>query len=68
MLAYAVNQHALGRADASVVALYIYLQPILTAVGAVTLLGERPGLRTAVSAAVILLGLAVATVGRPVTT
>src|SRR5262249_3248680 len=42
VLAYAVNQHAIGRADASVVALYIYLQPILTALGAVVLLGERP--------------------------
>jgi drug/metabolite transporter (DMT)-like permease len=40
----------------------------LTVLGAVWLLGERPGLRTAVSAPVILVGLAIATVRRPVTT
>lgn len=68
VVAYALNQHALGRADSSLVALYIFIQPILTVAGAVALLGERPGLRTAVTAPIILVGLAIASVREPVTT
>jgi drug/metabolite transporter (DMT)-like permease len=40
--AYLLNNYALARADASVVALFIYLQPLIAAVLAVARLGERP--------------------------
>ena len=40
--AYLLNNYALARADASVVALFIYLQPLIAAVLAMARLGERP--------------------------
>ncbi len=57
--AYSLTQIALRRADASLVASYIYLQPLLATTAAVWLLGERPGPRTAMAAALILAGVAV---------
>lgn len=41
--AYLLNNWALARTDASVVALFIYLQPILAAGLGIAMLGERPG-------------------------
>jgi len=57
--AYGLNQIALERAEASLVAAYVYLQPLLATVGAMLLLGERPGIRVLVAGVLILLGLAV---------
>ena len=57
--AYAFVQMALARAEASLVASYIYLQPVVAAIFAVLLLGEAvPGLRSLVGAAIIFAGIA----------
>jgi drug/metabolite transporter (DMT)-like permease len=58
--AYALNQRALAHAEASLVAVYVYLQPILATAGAVLLLGERPGWREAAAGVVILVGVTIA--------
>jgi drug/metabolite transporter (DMT)-like permease len=58
--AYALNQRALAQAEASLVAVYVYLQPILATTGAVLLLGERPGWREGAAALLILVGVAIA--------
>jgi drug/metabolite transporter (DMT)-like permease len=55
--AYALNQIAIRRADSSVVAVYIYLQPLLAAVGASFLLHELPDRRTLLGAALIFPGV-----------
>ena len=55
--AYSLNQVAIQRADSSVVAVYIYLQPVLAAVGAALLLSERPDARTFAAAALIFPGV-----------
>ncbi|MBI2372854.1 MAG: DMT family transporter [Deltaproteobacteria bacterium] len=55
--AYALTQMALARAEASLVASYVYLQPVVAAVGAAVVLGERPGLRTLAGAALIFSGV-----------
>jgi drug/metabolite transporter (DMT)-like permease len=55
--AYLLTQIALRRAEPSLVATYIYLQPILAALGAMAILGERPGARTATAAALIFGGV-----------
>ncbi len=55
--AYALNQIAMQKADPSLVASYIYLQPLFATAGAVLLLGERPGVFTAVAAFLIFSGL-----------
>lgn len=57
--AYGLNQLALQRAEASLVAAYVYLQPLLATVGAMVLLGERPGIRVLIAGVLILLGLTV---------
>ncbi len=59
--AYSLTQIGLRRAEASLVASYIYLQPLVTAIGAVILLGERPGLDTAIAAAFIFGGVLLST-------
>ena len=57
--AYAFVQMALARAEASLVASYIYLQPVVAAVFAVLLLGEAvPGLRSLLGAGIIFAGIA----------
>ncbi len=61
VLAYSLNQAAIRRADASLVAVYIYLQPVFATLGATLLLGERPGARAAVAGALVLGGLLLAT-------
>jgi drug/metabolite transporter (DMT)-like permease len=58
--AYYLNLWALARAEASLVATFVYLQPILTAAMAVPLLGERPSARMIPAAALIFLGVAIA--------
>jgi drug/metabolite transporter (DMT)-like permease len=55
--AYALTQRAMQHAEASLVAAYIYLQPIFATIGAVLVLGERPGWRTFVAAALVGTGL-----------
>lgn len=59
--AYALVQLALERADASLAAAYIYLQPVFATAGAVALLGERPGARAAAAAAMVFAGVYVST-------
>lgn len=55
--AYLVNAWALGRAPASLVAVYIYLQPILGAALAVVVLGEKVGPRALLAAAAVFVGI-----------
>ncbi|MBA4155914.1 MAG: DMT family transporter [Gemmatimonadetes bacterium] len=55
--AYYLNQWALHRVEASTVALYVYLQPIITAMLAFPILGERPSPRLIPAAALIFLGV-----------
>jgi drug/metabolite transporter (DMT)-like permease len=58
---YWLNAWALRRSRPSVVAAYMYLQPLATGVLAVMLLGETPGPRAVPSAALIFVGVALAT-------
>lgn len=62
-LAYFLSIWALGRTASSLVAMYVYLQPLITAVAAPLLLGERVTARAAVAAGLIFAGLALATWG-----
>lgn len=57
---YFLNAYALKRVDASVVALFIGLQPVVGAGAAWALLGEVPTVRTLVAAVVIIAGVLVA--------
>lgn len=57
---YFLNAYALKRAEASVVALFIGLQPVVGAATAWALLGSAPTVRTMASAAVIVVGVLVA--------
>lgn len=59
IFAYLANAWALGRARASVVAGYIYLQPLLVLVCAGKLLGEALTLRVVAAGAAILAGVTV---------
>jgi drug/metabolite transporter (DMT)-like permease len=63
-LTYYLNAWALGRVEPSVVAVYIYLQPLVALALAPLVLGERPGPRTFVAAALIFAGVAVVTLRR----
>jgi drug/metabolite transporter (DMT)-like permease len=56
---YLLNSWALARTHASRVAAYVFLQPVIAATLAIVVLGERPGWRTFVAAALIFGGLAV---------
>ncbi len=58
--AYYLNLWALARAEASLVATFVYLQPVLTAAMAIPLLGERPSVLMIPAAGTIFLGVAVA--------
>ena len=60
---YVLNAYALKRAPASLVATYIYLQPVLGTILAAALLHERPGLETLASGGLILAGLWLVTRG-----
>jgi drug/metabolite transporter (DMT)-like permease len=57
---YLLNYWALARVDSSVVALFIYLQPLIAAVLSWTLLGERIGASTAAGGALIFAGVYIA--------
>jgi drug/metabolite transporter (DMT)-like permease len=57
VIAYALSGWALGRATSSLVAVYIYFQPPVGSLMAAVRLGERPTLRTAVSALFIAVGI-----------
>jgi drug/metabolite transporter (DMT)-like permease len=59
VIPYLLNSWALARTHASRVAAYVFLQPVIAATLAVVVLGERPGWRTLVAAALIFGGLAV---------
>jgi drug/metabolite transporter (DMT)-like permease len=63
--AYALNQMALQRAESSVVATYVYLQPLIAAVGARYLLDETPSSRTVLAALLIFAGLWLSARGQP---
>jgi drug/metabolite transporter (DMT)-like permease len=58
--AYYLNLWALGRAEASLVATFVYLQPIGTAALAIPFLGERPSPRIIPAALLIAIGVSVA--------
>ena len=58
VLAYLVNMWALRRVQATSVAIYVYLQPVVAGVLAVLVAGEKPTLRTAFSAVLIFAGVA----------
>jgi drug/metabolite transporter (DMT)-like permease len=55
--AYSLNQLSIQRAESSLVASYVYLQPVFATIGAGLLLDELPSLRTYVAAAFIFAGL-----------
>ena len=57
--AYYLNMWALTRVESSVVSTFVYLQPVLTALMAIPILGERPSLRMVPAAALIFAGVAV---------
>jgi len=55
--AYLLNAYALARAPASLVAVYVYAQPIAGALLAAAVLGERPGGATALGAVAVGTGI-----------
>jgi len=63
ILAYYLSIWALRRTASSLVAMYVYLQPLMTAVGAPLILRERVTSRAGLAAALIFGGLALATWG-----
>jgi drug/metabolite transporter (DMT)-like permease len=63
--AYGLIQTALRRAESSLVAAYVFLQPVFTALGAAIVLGEELALRTLGGAAIVLLGVWLASRTRP---
>ena len=57
---YALNTYALRRVDASLVALFVYLQPVVAAALSIALSYERPTLRLLVSTLLVFAGIALA--------
>jgi len=55
--AYGLVQTGLRRAESSLVAAYIYLQPVFAAIGAVIVLDEHVGPRTIVCGVIVLFGV-----------
>ena len=64
VLPYLWNSWALARTEASKVAFYVFLQPLIASSLAMLVLGERLTPRTAVAAGLIFSGLAVAVLSR----
>lgn len=64
ILAYSLNAWALGRSNATLVTIYIYLQPLIAGVLAHLLLGEGVSGRAGVAALLILSGLTVVAMRR----
>ena len=60
VLGYLLNSWALARVESSRVALFIYLQPVVTAALSVTFLGERITGRLVASSALVFLGVLLA--------
>jgi drug/metabolite transporter (DMT)-like permease len=58
VIAYFLNVFALARAPSSLVAAYVYLQPLVGAIMAAVWLGERPGPGARVGALLIFAGIA----------
>jgi drug/metabolite transporter (DMT)-like permease len=58
---YLLNAFALGRVPASVVAIYCALQPLVAAVAGIVLLGTPPTADTGLAAAVLVVGVILAT-------
>ncbi len=65
VLPYYWNSWALARTQASRVAFYVFLQPLIASGLAVVVLGEKFAARTAVAAALIFAGLGISLVARP---
>ncbi len=63
LLAYYLSIWALQRTASSLVAMYVYLQPVMTVAAAPLVLGERITARALLAAAVIFAGLGLATWG-----
>lgn len=63
--AYILNTWALKRVESSIVALFIYLQPLIASAVAVTVQGEPLGAEPLISAALIFGGVTVALTSRP---
>lgn len=63
--AYILNAWALKRVEASTVALFIYLQPLIASVLAAALLGETLGAESAAAGVLIFAGLGLAATGGP---
>ena len=57
--AYYLNVWALLHVESSIVSTFVYLQPVLTALMAISILGERPSARLIPSAVLIAAGVAV---------
>jgi len=66
-LAYLLSIWALRRTESSLVAMYVYVQPLVTAVSAPLILGERVTPRAGLAGVLIFAGLAFATWGEQVT-
>jgi drug/metabolite transporter (DMT)-like permease len=60
VIAYYLNMYALTHVESSVVSTFVYLQPVMTALMAMPILGERPSLRMLPAATLIFAGVAVA--------
>ena len=58
--AYYLNMWALTKVESSVVSTFVYLQPVITALLAIPILGERPSARMLPAAVLIFAGVAVA--------
>jgi drug/metabolite transporter (DMT)-like permease len=61
--AYALNYYALKRVHSTLVALFIYLQPLIATVLAAALLGTRPGWAFYAAAALVFAGVGLAATG-----
>jgi drug/metabolite transporter (DMT)-like permease len=61
VLTYLLNAWALSRADSSLVATYVYAQPPIAALASFWFLGLVPAPRVLVAAAIIAVGLTLAT-------
>lgn len=64
VLTYYLNAWALARVEPSVVAVYIYMQPLIALALAPLVLGEQPNSRTFVAAALIFAGVGIVTIKR----
>jgi drug/metabolite transporter (DMT)-like permease len=61
---YWLSMWALQRARSSIVAVYVYIQPVVTVLIAPAVLGERLGLEGILAAVLIFLGIALVTLSR----